>query len=183
MAGRVGFKVTNQVVTPYDTDKFPIVDMVDVKGGYHTASSIEEMKAIPVKRRSEGMLVYITTTKELYRYERNQAGKLEFIELKLVTAADLEKLRLRKRIMETLRAKQEGDNQIFHLSNPVYCYKGTDEHSPIGFYINGIRYFENEDFYYDSNNNTISWKRYNATEGQETGIDATTRDAHIEYEI
>ena len=123
MAGRIGFKVTNQVVTPYDTDKFPVVDMVDVKGGYHTALNIDEMKAISVKRRSEGMLVYVNETGELYRYERNSStGKLEFIKQEFATSSDLEEIRPRRRVIEVLKAKQEGDNQVFHLSNPVYCY-------------------------------------------------------------
>ena len=68
MANRTGFQVTSTIVTPQDTDKFPVVDMDDVKGGYHTVATVEDMNAIPVRRRSDGMLVYVTGDRETYRY-------------------------------------------------------------------------------------------------------------------
>lgn len=165
--------------------QYAVVDVLNVKGGYRSVDTVDDMYAIYKQRRSEGMLVYINGTGELYRYERTKSGALDFVRLELASLSDVEKTRPRHSVVESLKAVQEGNDQIFYLDKQVYLYssEGLGAHNPIRLYINGIRYFENEDFYYNPENNTISWRRHHAVEGQETGIDATATVAHIEHEI
>ena len=167
------------------TGHYAVVDVLNVKGGYRAVDTVDDMNAIYRQRRSEGMLVYINSTGELYRYERTKSGALDFVRLELATLSDVEKTRPRRSVVESLKAVQEGNDQIFYLDKQVYLYnsEGIGIHNPIRLYINGIRYFENEDFFYNADNNTISWRRHHAVEGQENGIDATATIAHIEHEI
>ena len=46
-------------VTPKNGQDYPIVFANDIKGGYHTVGSYEEMEAISEKRRMAGMLCYV----------------------------------------------------------------------------------------------------------------------------
>ena len=182
MANTIGVVVSG-TLTP--EGNYAVVDVLNVKGGYRSVDTKDDMYAIYRQRRTEGMLVYINKTGELFRYERTKGGSLDFVQVEFATLSDVERTRPRRRIIEALKAQQEGNDQIFHLDKQVYCYNedGIGVHNPIGLYINGIRYFENEDFYYNHENNTISWRRHHAVDGQETGIDATQQVAHIEHEI
>lgn len=81
MAKNSGFTVMAQIATLNTTDKFPVADQKDIKGGYHTVATVEDMNNITKKRRSEGMLVYVTGTNETYRYVTDSAGTKKFVKL------------------------------------------------------------------------------------------------------
>ena len=167
-AGTLGVVVSGTITTE---GKFAVVDVLNVKGGYRSVDTKEDMYAIYRQRRTEGMLVYINGTGELYRYERTKAGNLDFVQVEFATLSDVEKTRPRRIVVEALKAEQVGNDQIFHLDKQVHIYQddGVNAHNPIRLYINGIRYFENEDFFYNPDDNTISWRRHHAVEGQESG--------------
>ena len=54
-------------IKPKNNGSFPVVEDNDIKGGYHSVTSIAMRDAIPVTKRSPGMLCYVSDTCKIYK--------------------------------------------------------------------------------------------------------------------
>ena len=62
-------RVTGQLIP---NGKFPVVSETFLKGAYRSVDTKDDLNSIEDNFKKEGMLVFVTTTKELYRLENGQ---------------------------------------------------------------------------------------------------------------
>ena len=65
-------------IKPKNNGSFPVVEDNDIKGGYHSVTSIAMRDAIPVTKRSPGMLCYVSDTCKIYKLSEDLTTWIEF---------------------------------------------------------------------------------------------------------
>ena len=65
-------------IKPKNNGSFPVVEDNDIKGGYHSVTSIVMRDAIPVTKRSPGMLCYVSDTRKIYKLSEDLTTWIEF---------------------------------------------------------------------------------------------------------
>jgi hypothetical protein len=64
-----GYRIPAPLVTL--NNEYPVADMEDIAGGYHSVKTLDEMYRIPRLHRRVGMICYIINTDEEYRLVAN----------------------------------------------------------------------------------------------------------------
>ena len=62
-----GTIIAAPITTGHTDNQFPIGDINEMRGGHHSAATIQARDAIPQLRRSEGMTCWVVDQQKLYR--------------------------------------------------------------------------------------------------------------------